>query len=64
MIEHSAVAVLEQLKAYIAEWQKLEREYYRIPSWRTFKQLKNIRQRERLTKAFTLKMKRWGVIDE
>lgn len=62
MIEHSAVAVLEQLKAYIADWQKLEAEYNRIPSWRTFKQISNVRKREKLTKAYTAKMKEWGVL--
>lgn len=64
MIEHSAVAVLEQLKAYIAEWHKLEREYYRIPDWRWFKQMQNIKRRERLTRVFTQRMKKWGIIDE
>ncbi len=62
MIERSSVVILEHLKAYIAEWQALEAEYYRIPSWRTFKQLKNIRQREKLTKAYTAKMKKWGIL--
>ena len=47
---------------YVEEWQKLDAEYYRIPSWRIFKQLKNIREREKLTRVFTARMKHYGVI--
>lgn len=47
---------------YIEEWHKLDVEYYTIPSWRIFKQLKNIRQREKLTRIFTARMKHYGVI--
>lgn len=50
------------LNDYIAEWRRLEAEYYKIPSWRIFKQLKNIKQREKLTKAYEAKMKDWGLI--
>lgn len=64
MIERSPVVILEQFKSYIAEWRELERQYYRIPSWRVFKQLQNIKQREKLTRLFTARMKNWGVIDE
>lgn len=64
MIEHSAVAVMEQLKKYIAEWRELERQYYQIPSWRWFKQLSNIRQRETLTRVYVARMKKWGILTE
>lgn len=50
------------LNDYIADWRKLEAEYYKIPSWRFFKQMRNIKQREQLTKQFELKMKDWGLI--
>lgn len=50
------------LNDYIAEWRQLESAYYRIPSWRQFKRLKNIKQREKLTKAYEAKMKDWGLI--
>lgn len=62
MIERSSVVILEHLKAYIRAWQKLEREYRQIPSWRSFKQLRNIRQREKLTKAYIERMKEWGIM--
>lgn len=45
---------------YIDEWQDLDREYRTIPSWRIFKQLSNIRKRERLTKAYVKKMRAAG----
>lgn len=57
-----SVAVFEALTKYIADWRELERQYYQIPSWRIFKQLSNIRQRERLTKLFVARMKHWGVL--
>lgn len=53
---------INEFSAYLAEWHRLEQEYYRIPSWRTFKQLKNIRQREKLTKAYEATMKQRGII--
>lgn len=53
---------LAAFRAYVSQWQALEREYNRIPSWRTFKQLRNIRKREKLTKAYTAKMKEWGIL--
>jgi len=64
MIEHSSEAILVQLKDYIKRWQALNDEYSRIPSWRTIKQLQNIKRRENLTRQFVNRMKRWGVIDE
>lgn len=57
-----SVAVFEALTKYIADWRELERQYYKIPSWRLFKQLSNIRHRERLTKLFVARMKHWGVL--
>lgn len=63
MIEHSAVAVLEQLKKYMAEWRELENQYYQIPSWRWIKQHRNISKRMALTRVFTARMKHWGVIE-
>ena len=47
---------------YNRKWQELDRQYYQIPSWRIFKQLANIRKREKLTKAYTVQMKEWGII--
>jgi hypothetical protein len=48
---------------YIADWQALEIAYYQIPSWRWFKQLKNIRERESLTRLYVARMKHWGIIE-
>lgn len=47
---------------YINQWRYLESEYYRIPEWRFFKKMANIRQRERLTREYEKKMKSWGLI--
>lgn len=47
---------------YVEDWRELDRQYYQIPSWRIFKQLKNIRQREQLTRVFVARMKHNGVI--
>ncbi len=52
----------QAFNAYVREWRALEDEYYRIPNWRTFKQLSNIRKREKLTKAYIVKMRGWGLI--
>lgn len=54
--------IIDSLLKYIADWRKLEREYAEIPSWRFFKQLKNIRQREELTRIFVAKMVKVGII--
>lgn len=62
MSKPTGVEMMAALQKYISEWQALDAEYYRIPSWRIFKQIKNIRQREKLTKAYTAKMKEWGII--
>lgn len=59
----TALSAFPRFMKYIEEWRELERQYYHIPSWRTFKQLKNIRQREKLTKAYVAQMKEWGVIE-
>lgn len=64
MIERSPTVILEQFKSYVAEWRELERQYYRIPSWRVFKQLSNIKRREKLTRVFSQRMKKWGVIND
>jgi hypothetical protein len=50
------------LNQYMAEWRQLEAEYYKIPSWRHFKQMRNIKQREQLTRLFATKMQKWGLI--
>lgn len=54
--------IFTEFPQYLAEWKKLEQEYYRIPSWRIFKQLQNIRKREKLTKAYSARMIEWGII--
>lgn len=46
---------------YIRQWEELDREYYQIPSWRIIKQLRNIRKREKLTKAWAQRMREAGV---
>lgn len=48
---------------YVDEWRELDRQYAEIPSWRIFKQLSNIRKREKLTRLFTARMKKWGIIE-
>lgn len=59
-----SVAVFQAFQRYIAEWRELERQYYQIPSWRLFKQLQNIRKREKLTRLFVARMKHWGILQE
>lgn len=59
-----SVAFFETFQRYVSEWRQLEREYYQIPSWRIFKQLQNIRQREQLTRVFTARMKKWGILTD
>lgn len=53
---------IEVFLKYIADWRELERAYYRIPSWRWFKQLRNIKERETLTKVYVARMKKRGII--
>lgn len=48
---------------YVNDWRELDRQYYQIPSWRIFKQLNNIRKREKLTRLFTARMKHWGIVE-
>lgn len=60
----STNTMLIEFMAYQAEWKRLAAEYDRIPSWRTFKQLRNIKQREKLTKAYTAQMIAWGIVTE
>lgn len=57
----SSDTMLIEFMAYTAEWKRLAAEYDRIPSWRWIKQQRNITQRSRLTKAYTAKMKEWGI---
>lgn len=47
---------------YVEEWRELDREYYRIPGWRIFKQRRNLKKRETLTRVFVARMKHHGVI--
>jgi len=49
---------------YLREWNRLEREYWRvrrIPVYHFIKQMINLRQREKLTKWYQGKMKEWGI---
>lgn len=57
-----ATQVITTFIKYVEDWRELDRQYYEIPSWRIFKQLKNIRQREQLTRVFVARMKHNGVI--
>lgn len=59
-----SIAFFEAFQRYVTEWQRLEREYYQIPSWRWIKQHRNISKRMQLTRVFTARMKHWGVIDD
>lgn len=59
----TSVEIMLALQKYIKEWRELEAAYYRIPSWRIFKQLSNIRQREKLTRVYTARMKHWGILE-
>lgn len=58
----TALSAFPVFMKYVSEWRELERQYYQIPSWRIFKQLKNIKQRENLTRVFVARMKKHGVI--
>ncbi len=53
--------LIPAFKKYIAEYKKLEVEYSRIPNWRIFKQLRNIKKRETLTRIFTTKSRKWDL---
>lgn len=59
-----SVEFFEAFQRYINDWRKLEREYYQIPSWRIFKQLRNIRHRETLTRVYVARMKKWGILTD
>lgn len=62
MSKATGIEVVTAFQKYIKDWRELEAAYYRIPSWRWFKQLSNIRQREQLTRVYVARMKKWGVI--
>ena len=57
-----ATQVITTFIKYVEDWRELDRQYYQIPRWRIFKQLKNIRQREQLTRVFVARLKHNGVI--
>lgn len=49
---------------YMDDWRALDREYYRTPSWRIFKQLSITRKQAKLTQLFTARMIKHGIIKE
>jgi len=56
--------VITTFQNYVKEWHALDVAYYQIPGWRIFKQLRNIKQREELTRVFVARMKHHGIIKE
>lgn len=58
-----SIAFFEAFQKYVADWRELERQYCQIPSWRIIKQLQNIRQREQLTRVYTARMQKWGILE-
>ncbi len=54
--------IIKEFKEYLNKYSELELEFSRIPRWRHFKQMKNIRQRERLTRQFKVRMFELGVL--
>ena len=62
MTRIDSIKFLEEFQRYVKEWRRLETEYYQIPSWRVFKQLRNIHRREALTRRYAARMKYWGVL--
>lgn len=58
----NGVEIMVAFQKYISEWKELERQYYQIPNWRFIKQHRNVSQRMQLTRVFTARMKKWGVI--
>ncbi len=58
-----SIAFFEAFQRYVKEWQRLEREYYQTPSWRWIKLHRNISKRMALTRVYTARMKKWGVIE-
>lgn len=54
---------IDAFMKYVADWRELERQYYRIPSWRWVKQLRNIKKREQLTRVYVARMRHWGIIE-
>lgn len=60
--KQKAYQVVKAFKDYLNEHAELEKEYTRIPNWRHFKQMKNIRKREKLTRQYKLRMFELGVL--
>lgn len=52
----TARKILAEFRSYMNRYCELERESTRIPRWRHFKQFKNMRKREKLTRDFKVKM--------
>lgn len=53
---------LSAFKQYIEEYAELEKEHARIPRYRMFQQMRNIKKRELLTRDFKRKMAELGIM--
>lgn len=60
--KEKATKIVKAFRNYLNSYLELEREYMRIPNWRYFKKMKNIRQRETLTRQYKLQMFELGVL--
>jgi hypothetical protein len=59
--KEKARRILHALKWYVNTYAELEKEYSSIPNWRFFKQMRNLKKRERLTREFKTRMFELGV---
>lgn len=57
-----AAKIVKIFREYLNKILELEKEYLQIPSWRFFKQMKNIRKREKLNRDYKVKMFELGVL--
>lgn len=55
--------LLYEFKRYLNDYAELEKEYIRIPKWRHFKIMKNLKKRENLTRDYKVKMFELGVFN-
>ena len=56
--------ILTEFPKYLEDYRRLEIEYYKIRNWPIIgfiRQMHNLRQRSKLTKAYEKKMKEWGI---
>jgi hypothetical protein len=56
-----AKTALKEFAVYLNRYAELEKEFARIPQWRHFKVMKNLRKRELLTRQYKVRMAELGL---